>query len=178
MDIAIFNVAQRQNVINLYRDVFTDSEGASEGGSLAELVSALIDTTDENDLIGFLAYVDGSLIGCIFFSRLVLPSGSSAVLLSPVAVSTQYQGQGHGQALVGYGLDYLRRQMFKIVITYGDPAFYGKLGFQNISERFIEPPFKLSQPQGWLAQSLTQDPLQAEAGKIACVAAFNDSRLW
>ena len=38
------------------------------------------------------------------------------------------------------------------VLTYGDPAFYGRLGFRPLDPRETAPPFPLSMPQGWLGR--------------------------
>ncbi|CAD7778098.1 MAG: hypothetical protein KIIPBIDF_00975 [Candidatus Methanoperedenaceae archaeon GB50] len=45
-------------------------------------------------------------------------------MLAPVAVSTEHQRKGIGQALINYGLDELKKRSVSIVVTYGDPSFY------------------------------------------------------
>ena len=64
------------------------------------------------------------------------------------------------------------------MITYGDPAYYSKVGFKQINQDFIEPPYELSMPIGWLAQSLVDKPLEPIQGKTQCVTAFQDINLW
>ena len=99
-------------------------------------------------------------------------------LLSPVAVATAHQGKGVGQRLIAHGLDALRREGVEIAVTYGDPAFYGRVGFVPVSEMDLPAPQPLSQPQGWIAQSLTDAPLTPLLGPARCVAAFDDPALW
>ena len=60
----------------------------------------------------------------------------------------------------------------------GDADFYGRTGFGPVSEADLPAPRPLQQPQGWLAQSLTDAPLTPLQGPAACVAAFDDPRLW
>jgi predicted N-acetyltransferase YhbS len=52
------------------------------------------------------------------------------------------------------------------------------VGFQPLSQETIEPPLPLSQPEGWLGQSLTAEPLTPIPGRPTCVRAFNDPAYW
>jgi putative acetyltransferase len=107
------------------------------------------------------------------------PTGDSTlVLLSPVAVQPAFQGQGIGQCLITHGLRSIREQGVEVVVTYGDPAFYGRVGFEPLSTEVIPPPFDLSQPIGWLGKSLTSTHIQPIRTPISCVAAFDDPALW
>ena len=185
-----FRPAQTDAVLNLYTSVFAAAEDTEEGAVIGRLVGELIATTADADIVGFLAVpelvADGrdaaagetSLAGCIFFSRLKLSNAQPAFLLSPVAVATELHGRGVGQQLIRHGIDAMRGRGVELLFTYGDPAFYGKVGFQPISEDFIRAPFTLSQPQGWLAQSLTGTPLRPIDGPTRCVSAFGDPSYW
>ena len=75
-------------------------------------------------------------------------------------------------------LDALRQEGVDIAVTYGDPAFYGRVGFKPVSEADLPAPQPLGQPQGWIAQSLTDAPLTPLRGPARCVAAFDDPALW
>ena len=190
MRCAEFTPAQADAVVSLYTAVFAAAEGAEEGAVIGRLVAELIATTAERDKAGFVALTgpeDGvdaatasadKLAGCIFFTRFTLPNDQPAFLLSPVAVATALHGHGVGQRLISHGIEALRQRGVEVVITYGDPAFYGKVGFQPISEDLIRPPYPLSQPEGWLAQSLTGQPLVAIDGVTRCVSAFADPSYW
>ncbi|MEW6444836.1 MAG: GNAT family N-acetyltransferase [Pseudomonadota bacterium] len=165
-------------IIRLFTSVFSDSEGEAEGALIGRLASALLETTDEHDLFNFVAEVDGKIVGSVFFSRLSFEDAIQAFILAPVAVLTDYQGQGIGQALIRHGLDELRTCGVRVVLTYGDPRFYGKLGFQPVSHHVIRPPFELSLPEGWLGQSLDDAPIESLSGCCGCVAALNDPVYW
>ena len=54
----------------------------------------------------------------------------------------------------------------------------GKVGFGEVVESTIPPPFKLSQPNGWMAQSLTGEPITLIKGTSRCVEALNKSEYW
>ncbi len=178
MKLSLFNPSDTQSVIRLFTQVFTTSEGESEGEVIGTLVTNLIATTKPQELIGFTASDDDGIVACIFFSRFIVPNKQSAFILAPVAVATQHQGLGTGQKLIRYGLDYLKRQMVDLVFTYGDPAFYTKTGFKPIAETVVKAPFALSEPIGWLAQSLDGYPIETMQGATQCVEALSDSKYW
>ncbi|WP_062260437.1 GNAT family N-acetyltransferase [Endozoicomonas arenosclerae] len=178
MNLSIFEQAQSQAVIELFKQVFSDSEGKDEGETIGALVSEMIETTDAKDLIGFVVSDDDHLTGAIFFSRFSLESDTGAFILSPVAVSTDQQGKGIGQKLIRFGLNHLRENGVELALTYGDPGYYSKVGFQAISEETIKAPQKLSHPHGWLAQSLTGDTIPPISGETRCVEALNKPVYW
>ncbi len=165
-------------LVEVFQTAFSDGEGPSAGEAIAGLVSSLIATTPSNQLYGFVAKSQTNLIGGIFFSKFFLASGRNVFILSPVAVATEHQGAGVGQALIGSGLRNLQSNGVELVITYGDPAYYKKLGFQPISEQLIPAPFKLSQPHGWMAQRFDGGSMTQEPGVSRCVNALMDPQYW
>lgn len=165
-------------IVSLFTTVFTNSETEAEGLMVGKLAQELISRTKEEDLYGFVGEDRGSIVASILFSRLTFPADVSAFLLSPVAVHSDHQGKGIGQRLINHGLDKLRSEGVGFAMTYGDPAFYTRVGFSRISHETILPPFALSQPEGWLAQSLTDASIHTLAGKCSCVPAFNDPAYW
>ena len=52
------------------------------------------------------------------------------------------------------------------------------MGFQQISEDIVKAPLKLTQPEGWLAQSLQSDVIDAMVGSSVCVKALNKQEYW
>ena len=178
MKYSLFKASDDKEVVTLYTNVFSTSEGEAEGQSIGELVSNLITTTNPQDLIGCVAKDGDYVAGCIFFSRIAVPSGQIAFILSPVAISTSLQRTGIGRQLISYGLEHLRSINVDLVFTYGDPAYYSKVGFEKISENIVKAPFPLSQPIGWLAQSLDGKPIQPMHGSTCCVEALSDPKYW
>ena len=77
-----------------------------------------------------------------------------------------------------HGLNTLRDKQVNVVLTYGDPRYYCKVGFQSISHEVIEAPFKLSQPEGWLGQSLVGASMDTISGRCVCVNAWNNPVYW
>jgi len=170
---------RKDEIIALFSQCFADADGPEEGALIETLVTGLLTKTKDDDLFVFSALQDGAIVGCIAFSRLRFAQDDRTVfLLSPVAVSTDLQRQRIGQRLLRFGLDTLREQGVDVAITYGDPNYYSKVGFAQITEEIAQAPLPLSQPIGWLAQSLTDRPLDPLRGPSRCVQAFDTPNLW
>ena len=178
MKFKTYSPDQSQEVIKLFTGVFSDSDGQKEGRIIGQLVTELIETTDLNDLLGYIGTSGGRISGCIFFSRLTLASGKTSFILSPVAIATQQQGKGFGQQLINFGIQQLRSHGVDLVFTYGDPDFYSKVGFVKIGENVVKAPQKLTYPDGWLAQALKNEDVTSEVGVAKCVEALNKPVYW
>ncbi|MGF1735797.1 GNAT family N-acetyltransferase [Photobacterium satsumensis] len=178
MQYSTYQHRQSEEIIQLFSQTFSDSEGIDAGKVIGDLVTELLATTEKNDLFVFVATDEDKIVGSILFTRLTFESDKSTFLMAPVAVDTQSQGKGIGQALIKFGLDTLQQQGIDLAFTYGDPNFYSKIGFECITEQQFKAPLPLSQPHGWLAQSLTAQPLEPIAGNSSCVAAFNKPEMW
>ncbi|MEP1209595.1 MAG: N-acetyltransferase [Rhizobiaceae bacterium] len=167
------------DIAGLFSAVFAASEGDDEGRLIGDLVAELMETTASEDLYVYSAYEADSLVGCIFFTRLTYAQDARTVfMLAPVAVKTDRQKAGVGQKLITFGLDELRNKGVDIVVTYGDPIYYSKVGFAQIREEIAAAPLKLQFPHGWQAQSLTAGTIEPLAGASQCVEAFDNPELW
>lgn len=85
---------------------------------------------------------------------------------------------GIGQGLINHDLRELKRRGVEIVTTYGDPSFYSKVGFRPLSQGVIRAPHELTQPEGWLGQSLAGDSINTVLGRCSCVDALDDPAYW
>ncbi len=153
-----------EEIKQLFTEVFSNSEGQSEGLLVGKLAYDLMTGTDAQDLYGFVAIEHEKIIGSIIFTRLRFENEVNAFLLSPVAIHTNYQGKGIGQKLINFGINHLKVGGIELVFTYGDPAFYSKVGFSPITEKLAKAPFKLTYPEGWLGQSLVGDKIDSITG--------------
>ena len=178
MNFEILDKSMQREITDLFTSVFTSSEGEAEGKLIGNLASALSSNIDNQDILCFGAYEKASLIGSIFFTRLRFSQAILVYMLAPVAVSTDHQGKGIGQALINFGLAELKNRAVDVAITYGDPSFYSRTGFEPLSEDVIKAPLTLSMPEGWLGQSLTGEPVPAVSDRPTCGRALNDARYW
>jgi len=178
MELLEFKSSNIEDIKYLITKVFSDEEGQPEGELIGNLSKEIMTSTDTHDLYGFVAMENKKIIGSIFFTRLTFQNGINAFLLSPVAIHTSHQRKGIGQKLISFGINHLKKNKVSMVFTYGDPSFYSKVGFNQITEKTAKAPFKLSQPEGWLAQSLVGNEIKPIAGNSSCVVAFNKPEIW
>ena len=162
----------------LFIKTFSDSQGQTEGTIIGYLAHDLINGTPEADLYCFVARKGRQIVGCIFFSRMTFESEIKAFILAPVAVHTDHQGKGIGQGLIQFGLETLSKDGVDVAITYGDPNFYSKAGFQSVTEAVVPAPIPLQHPEGWLAQSLKGNEIKPIKGRSSCVEALNKPEYW
>lgn len=168
-----------EDVAAHFAETFTAAEGPLEGALIGGLVRELLTDTPPRDLHVFLACEGEAIIGGAIFSRMRHDQDARQVfILSPMAVAPDRQGQGVGQALLRHALAALRAQGVDVALTYGDPAFYAKAGFAQITQAQAAAPFALQQPEGWLGQSLTDAPFTPLKGAASCVGALRKPDLW
>lgn len=175
-------IAGIEEFSSLFQRVFSESEDPEEGQLIAQLVEQMLSTVAADDLLVFVVRELDELVGAIFFSRMTFNPPVEAFILSPVAVSSDRHGQGIGQSLINFGLDYLRENGVELAFTYGDPDYYGRVGFQQIEESLIKAPVAMTQPHGWLCQSLSEkeegNELTPIESRPVCVAPLNNPDYW
>lgn len=164
----------------LFTASFTVAEGAEEGAMIGALLRDVLARTPPGDVRVFTARPRaGPVVGAAVFTRLVCGDDPRRVmLLSPMAVAPDRQGQGIGQALLRHALAALRADAVAVAVTYGDPGFYGRVGFVPVPVATVPAPRPLRQPEGWLAQSLSGGALIPLPGPCRCAAALDDPAFW
>ena len=166
-------------LIGFFATTFTASDGAGEGAMVGGLVGDLLRHTPPADRQVFCTFAAGAPLACAIFTPLIYEEDPQrVVLLSPMAVTPARQRQGLGQALLTHALGALRQEGVDVAITYGDPAFYGRLGFAAVTEAQARAPLPLSLPHGWLGQRLHGGGLPSLRGPCRCVPALNRPDLW
>ncbi len=97
------------------------------------LAHVLRDSPDFIAGLDYVALLDGELVGNIMYaqSRILDSAGKShpVITFGPVSVLPEHQGKGIGKALIMHTLDLARAMGHKIVVIYGDPAYYCRCGF-------------------------------------------------
>ena len=168
-----------QQIIDVFYNSFSASEGEAEGAFIRTLVEQLLKNTPEHDIFIFAVLHNDIVIGCATFSRLTYSDDARNVfILSPMAVHPDHQNNGIGQNLLRESIAVLKDHGIDILITYGDPSFYGKIGFFPVTEQVAPPPFPLSMPIGWIGQSLHGAEISPLKGSCTCVSALNNPAIW
>jgi putative acetyltransferase len=102
------------------------------------------------------------------------PAG--VLLLGPVAVAPGHQRQGLGRRIILAGCARMAARGAVQMQVLGDPAFYGRLGFQP--DRALAPPYTL--PPEWAEawQMLRLIDAPALTGTMQVPPAWDDPALW
>ena len=99
------------------------------------------------------AFLDGSVVGHIAFSRARLASGPQVLALAPMAVLPQYQRRGAGSALVSEALRRAAKMRFPLVVVVGHAEYYPRFGFESADALDIKAPFDVP-TETWMAYRL------------------------
>ena len=84
--------------------------------------------------VSLVAEFDGRVVGHVAFSPVTISDGSQNWYgLGPVSVLPEYQRQGIGKALIQEGLSILKGLSAQGCCVVGDPNYYKRFGFRNIS---------------------------------------------
>ncbi len=143
-----------------------NTERPDDHAEVYALIAAAFGRPDEADLVvrlrqssGFVPELsidlrdwDHTLLGHVLFSRCTIVDEdggeTESLALAPLSVAPAYQKQGVGNGLVRHGLLVARELGFGSVIVLGDPAYYGRFGFQPAEDWAIHAPFPV--PEGAL----------------------------
>jgi len=120
------------------------------------------------------------MIGYVSFSPIFLKSDSSVsgYILAPLAISPEHQKQGIGSSLIKSGIDILTQDGAGVLLVYGDPAFYGRFGFNEEIGRTFTPPYPLEYPFGWTGMMLNGTTAPEEPIQFECITALSKPDLW
>ena len=176
MRIRSADAADQKAIYELNHSAFDESEREL----VATLASDLLADDSTPETLNLVAEEAGRILGHVSFSPLYSRSSSKAsgYLLAPLAVLPSKQKTGIGSSLVREGLKQLGQWGVDLVIVYGDPAYYGRFGFDESAAKDYAPPFPLKYPFGWLALRLCERQREIEPFEVVCVPALNKPELW
>lgn len=99
-------------------------------GTEAPIIRALRQAGDLT--LSLVAEVDGAVVGHVAFSPVTVDGDHAGWFgLGPVSVEPEKQRQGIGKAMIAAGLDILRRNGAAGCALIGNPAIYGRMGFES-----------------------------------------------
>lgn len=80
---------------------------------------------------------DNAILGAISFWQIHIGTeggkgGLDAVLLGPLAVFPQLQGQGIGRVLMAHAIATIEQTNHQLILLVGDEAYYTKAGFKQV----------------------------------------------
>lgn len=115
--------------------------------------------------LSYVAEDSGAIIGTVRYWPVVI-GGQPALMLGPIAIVADRQGQGIALALMQTTLAEAKKLGHRAVILVGDEPYYGRAGFAR-----IQPASRITMPgpvdaSRLLGLSLVDGALEAMAGEV------------
>ena len=115
------------------------------------------------------AFRDGQLLAALRMTEIAIGDSRPHLLLGPLAVARDVQGQGFGKALVAEAVTTARHGGFGLVLLVGDVPYYGRFGFKQVPPGQIVFPGPVNSAR-ILAVEAMPGALAAATGLVAGVA--------
>ena len=176
MNIRHFQKTDLDSILTVIETAFSDEENKV----IMNLVQELHQETSSPSIKSLVAEVDNEMIGYVSFSPIFLKSDSSisGYILAPLAISPEHQKQGIGSSLIKSGIDILTQDGAGVLLVYGDPAFYGRFGFNEEIGCTFTPPYPLEYPFGWTGMMLNGTTAPEEPIQFECITALSKPDFW
>lgn len=173
----------RETTDNDLTEVLAVVRAAFGSDAEADLTRDLLADPSAAPRLSLLASENGCALGHILFTRARIEATDLAVpasLLCPLSVHPDAQKRGIGQALIASGIRSLTDVKSALVFVFGDPAYYGRHGFEPASPHGLIPPYPISDAyaDAWMVQELRFGALRDCAGAVACADTLHDPVLW
>ena len=140
--------AETPDDIAAIADVHRDAFGTSE--PIPELVNRLRDLRGAFPTVSLLAETKGQVTGHVMVSHAWLDAPRKMIdvmVLSPLGVRTDFQGQGIGTALIKAALNAADDLKAPLIFLEGNPKYYGPRGFMAAgSSGFHRPSLRIPEP--------------------------------
>ena len=118
----------------------------------------------------------GRLIGAnSFWDLRIGESGAPALLLGPLAVAPDLQGQGIGRALMRRGIAESRELGHSLILLVGDEPYYARVGFRQVPQGHLLLPGPVD-PARLLYLELVPGALEGVSGLVLGPRRFNGLR--
>ena len=113
------------------RAAFASADGA--GRAESALIEAI--RSRAKAVVSLVATDDERVVGHILFSEVTVETDNPVrvLALAPLGVHPDAQGRGLGTDLVNRGLRECRSAGYDAVVVLGEPAYYGRFGFEKAS---------------------------------------------
>lgn len=170
MDISKSTEENRKTLVELYSLAFPEED----------LVPLLNDLLDEQESVLSLVAIgeDNALKGHAVLTMCTADGCSDKVaLLGPIAVHPDAQKQGIGGKLIRRGFDFMKENGVSEVYVLGDPAYYGRFGFQQCDH--VSAPYNIPEEwaSGWQFINLNDsDP--SFQGRLSVPKPWRNPKLW
>jgi predicted N-acetyltransferase YhbS len=109
---------------------------------------------------------DGIVIGTVRLWNIIAGSAGPALLLGPLAVDANAQGQGLGAALMNHAISMAKANGHDSILLVGDAPYYNRFGFTSGLARDLHLPGPVERAR-FLGLELTEQALDGAEGLVA-----------
>ncbi len=127
-------------IYNVVKQAFASAE--HKDGNEQELVNVLRESSAYIPGLSLVAHINNRIAGHIMFIKGKV-SGCDVLILAPLSVLPEFQGQGVGSALIQAGHEIAKKQGYICSIVLGSETYYPKFGYEPASKYGIYAPFKV-----------------------------------
>lgn len=157
--------------LDLVEEVFSQSDSVEEGKTVRQLVEEI---RSKKYYVPGLELImvnqDDTILGYAMFSRFHIQGSyeNELLILTPVAVKTEFQRQHISKELLEYGFERAAEMGFKAILVEGDPRNYGPRGFQPSYRFGIEagPYIHLPHPDCLMVKEIQEGALDQISGLV------------
>ena len=123
-------------------------------------------------VVSLVAVNAARVIGHVMFSPVTIDEASDcrALGLAPVGVLPDCQRSGIGSSLIREGLDRCVRAGYDLVVLVGDPAYYGRFGFQHAKPKGLDNEYGLNDE--FMVLELRKGSLEGVSGLVRYAREF------
>lgn len=157
--------------LELVEEVFSQSDSAEEGKTVRQLVEEI---RSKKYYVPGLELImvnqDDTILGYAMFSRFHIQGRyeNELLILTPVAVKTEFQRQHISKELLEYGFARAAEMGFKAILVEGNPKNYNPRGFRSSYRYGIEagPHISLPHPDCLMVKELQKGALDQISGLV------------
>ena len=165
-------------LLNVEKQAF----GEDEGPEIVKLVKGLLNDPTAKPLLSLIALKGQQVVGHILFTKARITANDqlSAVILAPLAVDPDAQGQGIGGQLIAKGLAMLSESEVALVFVLGHPDYYPRHGFKPAGTLGFEAPYPIPEEvaSAWMVQELNPGIIGSVRGRVLCADTLNQPEYW
>jgi predicted N-acetyltransferase YhbS len=116
------------------------------------------------------AFIGDRMIAAVRFTPVTIGGSPGALLLGPLAVDTEFAGNGYGRALIGQSIEAAKAAGLRLIVLVGDEPYYSRFGFRAVMPGQITLPGPVD-PARILAAELEPGALAAFRGPVVAAHA-------
>lgn len=173
MQIRKIQATDYESVALLIRQVFTGSHFGYNHE--AEIVEAIRELPTYQAELEQVAVINGQVVGHGILSEVTVycqPERVCGLVLGPIAVITDYQGQGIGSQLIASIEKAALALNYHFISILGDPQFYSRFGYFPAEKVGILPPFEV-RSEYFMVKELVEGAFEEVSGILHYSEPFN-----